>query len=174
MDAADNEGSTPLHAALIAGHTELVSLLLARDADPYIADATGLTALDLARDESMRRQLAEAAVASMARPKAQAMREAIESYLEGLRRGDAKQVGQWALPPEAPPAELRLEPVAFEHRIERLSVQREVGTAVLWLKWSDAPSDQAEQRVTMTVQHTQGGWRVAKTHVEPYPQEVSP
>lgn len=48
IPGVDNEGKTALHAAAAAGSAAVVEHLLARGADPMIADANGDTPLDLA------------------------------------------------------------------------------------------------------------------------------
>src|SRR5690606_40619667 len=50
IPGADNEGKTALHAAVLSGRVRVVEHLLARGADPTIADAYGKTPLDLAEE----------------------------------------------------------------------------------------------------------------------------
>jgi len=50
VNAANNEGMTPIHWACLARRTEVVRVLLAHGADPWVRDESmdGLTAVDIA------------------------------------------------------------------------------------------------------------------------------
>jgi ankyrin repeat protein len=54
INAKDNEGLTPLHYAVVTGHKDLVSLLIARGADINARDNRGATPLHLAVDRVQR------------------------------------------------------------------------------------------------------------------------
>jgi ankyrin repeat protein len=53
-------GRTPLHEAVVKGRFEVVELLLARGADPRIADNKGHIPLDYAKDSAIRSLLKSA------------------------------------------------------------------------------------------------------------------
>jgi uncharacterized protein len=57
IDAADNRGRTALMIAAEAGHLEMVDLLIARGANRSLRDASGKSALDLARTAAVRQRL---------------------------------------------------------------------------------------------------------------------
>ena len=55
VNAADNDGDTPLHNAAWKGHREMIELLIARGADIRARDSRGNTPLD----EAIQRGYAE-------------------------------------------------------------------------------------------------------------------
>lgn len=60
VDARRHNGSTPLQVAVGNGDVACVQALLAASADPSLADDDGLSAIDLAPDDAIRRLLDEA------------------------------------------------------------------------------------------------------------------
>lgn len=61
LDAADNEGFTPLHHAVAEGHGDTAVLLLKEGADTALKTGEGMGALDLAPDAEVRKFILQGA-----------------------------------------------------------------------------------------------------------------
>lgn len=61
VNAAGNDGRTPLHVAAAAGDDAVVALLLLKGANAAMRDKEGKTPLDLATTDAVRKRLRETA-----------------------------------------------------------------------------------------------------------------
>jgi len=80
VNIVNESGDTPLHKASYTGREDIVTLLVANNADVFIINGDGLTPRELARKESVKRILLAAEEADLKR------RE--ERFLSCARNGD--------------------------------------------------------------------------------------
>jgi hypothetical protein len=162
----DKHGRRPLHLAAMEGEVKLVEALLLAQADVYLRNCRGCTALDLATGEEIRRLLEQAATRSGADPEEAKVKQLVDRFLQATRDGDAAGMKSCAdaalqkkLPDPAPKDDIKWTVRSVEFRPATAAVKCS-------LTASAGPAEARPVLGVFRLRFVDGAWRISDIEIQ--------